>query len=59
MKAGDYIYAKHPDGGTFYPAIAQRVTAKFVTYTDDEGRKVKVVKTSCISQDEWAKQNEC
>ena len=45
MKAGDYIFAKHPEfGSCSYPAIASRVTSKFVWYTDDEGRKVKISK---------------
>jgi len=50
MKAQDYIFAKHPDGGVNYPAKVDRVTAKFVHYTDDDGRKVKVSKLSCRIQ---------
>jgi len=53
MKAGTYIFAKHPDPHFgLYPTIADRVTAKFVFYTDDEGRKVKVLKSSCRLQNE-------
>lgn len=50
MKAQDYIFAKHPEFGVNYPAKVDRVTAKFVHYTDDESRKVKVLKSSCRLQ---------
>lgn len=50
MKAGDYIFAKHPEGGVNYPAVASKVTDKYVHYTDDEGRKVKIAKSNARIQ---------
>lgn len=53
MKAGYYIFAKHPDGCDLYPCKVDRVARKFLWYTDDEGRKVKIAKSNCVTQNQW------
>jgi hypothetical protein len=51
MKAGDYIFARHPEfGAENYPTVAIKVTKKYLWYTDDEGRKVKIAKSKARLQ---------
>lgn len=57
MKTGTLIFARHPEGGSNYPAKVDKVGRKWLYYTDDGGRKVRIDKRHCITQKQWAEEN--
>ena len=54
MKKGTYIYAKHPEFGDMYPAVVDKCGRKWLYYTDDNGRNVRIDKAHCMTQNKWA-----